>query len=92
MFALSVLYNGLQDEEYAREPFKNAGADCILIPNGIDFNTFNLDIPIRKRRNHVISMLYHVAPHKGAKYGIKALQQLKAIYPDLEAFLFGTTE
>ncbi len=78
--------------QWLAEKVKNAGADCILIPNGIDFNAFNLDIPIRKRRNHVISMLYHVAPHKGAKYGIEALQQLKDIYPDLEAFLFGATE
>mgnify|MGYP000515103087 FL=1 len=38
---------------------KDSGADCILIPNGIDFEVFNIDIPIASRKGHTISMLYH---------------------------------
>lgn len=69
---------------------KDAGADSVLIPNGIDFNVFDVDIPISQRRKPVISMLYHKDEHKGAKYGIEALNRLKELYPDLQAILFGT--
>lgn len=69
---------------------KDAGADSVLIPNGIDFSVFDVDIPISQRRKPVISMLYHKDEHKGAKYGIEALNRLKELYPDLQAILFGT--
>lgn len=65
------------------------GAECVLIPNGIDFKVFNLDNPIEKRHDKIISMLYHMAPYKGSKYGIAALVRLKKKYPDLQAILFG---
>ena len=65
------------------------GASCVVIPNGIDFNIFNIDTPISKRKQHVVSMLYHKQPHKGAKYGVSALFRLKEKYPDLKAYLFG---
>lgn len=71
---------------------KDSGADCVLIPNGIDFEVFNIDIPIASREGHTISMLYHKQEHKGAKYGIEALKRLKERYPDLEATLFGVPQ
>lgn len=71
---------------------KDSGADCILIPNGIDFEVFNIDIPIASRKGHTISMLYHDQVHKGSKYGIEALKRLKERYPDLEATLFGVPQ
>ena len=64
-------------------------ADCVLIPNGIDFDVFNIDIPIASRKRHTISMLYHEQVHKGSAYGIAALKKLKERYPDLQATLFG---
>lgn len=67
-----------------------SGANSFLIPNGIDFNVFDVDIPISQRRKPVISMLCHKDEHKGSKYGIEALNKLKALYPDLQAVLFGT--
>jgi glycosyltransferase involved in cell wall biosynthesis len=75
--------------KWLEEKVEEAGADCTVIPNGLDFTTFNIDTPIRERTGHKISMLYHEAPEKGAKYGLKAIKQLKRIYPDLEAHLFG---
>lgn len=66
-----------------------SGADCVLIPNGIDFDVFNIDSPIPERKRRVVSMLYNKSEHKGARYGIEALKQLKAKYPDLKAILFG---
>lgn len=68
---------------------KSVNADCVLIPNSIDFDVFNIDVPIKERKTYVISMLYHEAPLKGAKYGIEALKKLKKIYPKLEVKLFG---
>lgn len=67
----------------------DSGADCVLIPNGIDFDVFNIDIPIASRKRHTISMLYHEQVHKGSAYGIAALKKLKERYPDLQATLFG---
>lgn len=66
-----------------------SGADCVLIPNGIDFDVFNIDIPIASRKGHTVSMLYHKQAHKGSVYGIAALKKLKERYPDLHATLFG---
>lgn len=68
---------------------QDSGADCVLIPNGIDFDVFNIDIPIASRKGHTVSMLYHEQVHKGSVYGIAALKKLKEIYPDLQATLFG---
>lgn len=69
---------------------KESGADSVLIPNGIDFNVFNVDIPISQRKRPIVSMLYHQGVYKGSQYGIEALIKLKKIYPALQAVLFGT--
>lgn len=71
---------------------KNTGAESVLIPNGIDFDVFNVDMPISKRKKRVISMLYHLGTHKGSRYGIQALLKLKKKYPDLQAILFGSPQ
>lgn len=71
---------------------RDSGADCVLIPNGIDFDIFDIDIPITSRKGHTISMLYHKQVHKGSTYGIAALKALKNQYPDLQATLFGVPE
>lgn len=68
---------------------QDSGFDCVLIPNGIDFDVFNIDIPIASRKGHTVSMLYHEQVHKGSIYGIAALKKLKERYPDLQATLFG---
>lgn len=68
---------------------QDSGADCVLIPNGIDFDVFNINIPIASRKGHTVSMLYHDQVHKGSVYGIAALEKLKERYPDLQATLFG---
>lgn len=75
--------------KWLEKKLKSVNADCVLIPNSIDFDVFNIDVPIKERKTYVISMLYHEAPLKGAKYGIEALKKLKKIYPKLEVKLFG---
>lgn len=64
----------------------------ILIRNGIDFNIYNIDIPIEKRNKYTISMLYHIGEHKGCKYGIQTLILLKKIYPQLIVNMFGVVK
>lgn len=76
--------------KWLQQIVKDSGADSILIPNGIDFDVFNVDIPVVKRQDRIISMLYHKGAHKGSEYGIQALIRLKEKYPDLRAILFGT--
>lgn len=70
----------------------DSGANCVMIPNGIDFAVFHLEQPIESRPGHTISMLYHKQEHKGSKYGIEALCRLKERYPDLQATLFGVPD
>ena len=65
--------------------------DSVLIPNGVDFNIFTLDKPLKNRERH-IAMLYNSAPYKGSIYGIKAIIKLKEIFPELKATLFGTNQ
>lgn len=61
----------------------------IYIPNGIDFDVFGIDIPIKKRKKHSIAMLYHEKKHKGSKYGIETIKSLKEQFQDLEVKMFG---
>lgn len=75
--------------KWLEQVVSRTGASCALIPNGIDFNVFNIDKPIVHRNQPIVSMLYHKQPQKGTKYGIQALQILKGKYPDLKAILFG---
>ncbi|SYW14872.1 glycosyltransferase family 4 protein [Oenococcus oeni] len=60
-----------------------------IVPNFVDFNTFQLTQPIEQRKR-VISMLIHTDPVKGTKYGIEALRWIQTKYPDVRIILFGT--
>lgn len=68
--------------------FQN-GVKSIRIPNGFDFNYFKKTMAIESRNPFCISMLYNPRESKGCKYGISALIELKKIYPQLTANLFG---
>ena len=63
--------------------------ESILIPNAIDTHLYTRKVPIQKRRNHTIALLYHEAPHKGLKNAFQVLKRLKQQYPDLEVTMFG---
>lgn len=62
---------------------------AVYIPNGIDFNIFNIDKNVTERNCMTVSMLYHRSSHKGSCYGIEALEMVKKHYPELKACLFG---
>lgn len=68
---------------------KKSDSPSVYIPNGIDFNVFDVEIPINQRKKHTIAMLFHKAEHKGSKYGIEVIKILKEKYKDLEVRMFG---
>lgn len=81
-----VISNWLKDR------VEKAGASCILIKNGFDFDYFKLNNQIGIRSPYVVSMLYHHSTRKGCKYGVEALSIVKSKYPQLKALFFGTPE
>jgi len=73
---------------WLREVVRAQGADAELLPNGLDFAAFGVDIPPETRGAGTM-MLYHDADWKGAADGLAALRGVKAQFPDLQATLFG---
>lgn len=67
-----------------------SGEDAHHVPNPIDHDEFFLTSAIAGRRL-AVSMLYSPSAWKGAADGVSALEIAKAAYPNLTAFLFGTS-
>lgn len=65
------------------------GETAYYIPNGLDFDTFGLDISPEKRKRSSVIMLYHHSDWKGSTQGIAALEIVKMRSPDLSVVLFG---
>lgn len=63
----------------------------VLISNPIDLDIYTPTVPIEKRQNHTIGLLYHSNEYKGLRYSIESLKMLKKKYPDLKVYMFGTT-
>ncbi len=62
--------------------------NSIMIHNGLDRKEFFFTNPLERRKQQV-ALLYHDEPCKGSKYGIEVLLQLKKLYPNLSAIVFG---
>lgn len=60
------------------------------IKNPIDTNVYKKIIPISKRNDYSIGMLYHDNPVKGSKYGLAAIKKVKEKFPQVKVYLFGT--
>ena len=60
----------------------------VYIPNAFDHTKYKIMTPLENRPAR-IAMLYHTLPIKGAKDGIRALELAKAMFPKLQAALFG---
>lgn len=65
------------------------GESASYIPNGLDFQAFGCDVPVRERRRPQIAMLYHEDDIKGSTDGLKAMEIARRTVPDLTATLFG---
>lgn len=77
--------------QWLKQKVSDAGADAFFIPNGFDFTYFNCLNSIEHRNTYHISMLYHKDERKGCKYGLEALEIIKAKFPNLKATLFGVS-
>lgn len=65
---------------------------CQVVPNGFDFNYFQMSMPVKEKNRYRITMLYHKMARKGCQYGFAALKMVKRRYPQLRVNLFGTPE
>ena len=65
------------------------GEQCVLIPNGFDFDYFKQTIPICLKNKYVLSMLYHLSDWKGCSDGFHALNIVKQRYPNIQVNIFG---
>lgn len=65
------------------------GEEARYIPNGLDFETFGLDVPPESRQSSKVLMLHHELNWKGTEDGVAALTLVKESRPELEATLFG---
>jgi glycosyltransferase involved in cell wall biosynthesis len=65
---------------------------CHRIPNGFDFDYFQIHTPIRQKEKYVVTMLYHEMKLKGCDTGFAALALVKQKYPQLCVNLFGMSK
>ena len=65
------------------------GEEALHIPNGLDFETFGLDVPPESRQPSKVLMLYQENKWKGSEDGLAALERVKKSNPELEVTLFG---
>ena len=73
------------------ERVESCGESCALIYNGFDFDYFKREIPCSDRDKFRIAMMYHALETKGCADGFKALEIVKARYPQIEVSIFGAT-
>lgn len=86
-FSNIVVSGWLQDivNKYSKKP-------CTLIKNPVDTKIYRYYVPQQNRKLHSISFLYHKNKKKGVEYAIEVVKKLKAIYPDLKVYSFGTVK
>ncbi|KGI02462.1 glycosyltransferase family 4 protein [Oenococcus oeni] len=68
---------------------EEAGQKSFLVKNFVDTKSFYREKPI-STRDHTISMLNHKNIFKGTQDGIKALERVYQVVPDIHVKLFGT--
>ena len=74
---------------WLKETAEEMGESAAYIPNGLDFEAFGCDIPIRQRTSPTVTMPYHENIWKGSRDGIHALRLVQKVVPDLKVKLFG---
>ncbi|CAB3773039.1 glycosyltransferase family 4 protein [Paraburkholderia humisilvae] len=68
-----------------------SGDDAHQVPNPVDHDEFFVTTSIAAR-SRVVSMLYSAHAWKGSADGISALEHARAVFPELRAIVFGTSE
>lgn len=65
------------------------GENVKYIPNGLDHDSFGIDIPIDKRNNLHLLMMYNPLKMKGAADGLHAIKMIKEKYPNIIVTIYG---
>ena len=78
--------------KWLKKMVNEVGEESIIIRNGLDHDTFGIDVEIENRNPLRISMLYHKLEWKGSNIGIEALKTVKKVIPNLEVDLFSTSK
>lgn len=68
------------------------GESSLYLPNGLDFASFDLDLPVQHREPLSLVMLYHHLEWKGSRDGLEAIRLVKERVPGLKLTLFGLPE
>lgn len=67
----------------------NERLDGIYLPNGFDFEYFQLHQPIEQRDKYSIAMMYHISDLKGISECFAALEIVRKIFPQITLNMFG---
>ena len=76
--------------KWLHEIASSLGESATYIPNGLDFESFGIDLEPEAREPASAMMLVHHLPWKGTRDGIAALEMAKKRVPALSVVLFGT--
>ena len=68
------------------------GGEAHYVPNGLDFDTFGLDIPIENRNRFEVAVMWHYDDRKRTTDLLAALQIVKSRYPMLHVTAFCAQE
>jgi glycosyltransferase involved in cell wall biosynthesis len=68
---------------------KSLGEEAVYIPNGLNTDEFQMDVPPEERDPKRIMMLYHNVDMKGSADGIEALSMVRRKEPEIRVTLFG---
>lgn len=78
--------------KWLKKMVNEIGEECTIIRNGLDFDSYGIDVKIENRNPSKIIMLYHKLGWKGSKIGIEALKIVKKTIPNLEVTVFSTSK
>ena len=74
---------------WLKDVAQTLGESACYIPNGLDFQSFGMDVAPEERDPHSVAMLYHHSDWKGSADGLRAIYAAKERVPGLKAYLFG---
>lgn len=75
--------------QWLEKLMKEEGQECVVIPDGFDFNKFRQIIPVEEKNKYLVSMLYHVTANKDAVMGLRAMEIARQQIPQLRLVMFG---
>ena len=65
------------------------GEKSCIVNNGLDFQTYNITLPIEQRNHFKLIMLNHHFDWKGTSDGLKAVSLVREKFPQVTLLLFG---